>query len=151
MGGQLRLYGRFRELADLRSLPISRLGEMPRNPPGAASSGINAGGNGGRTVLLGELAQVRRELKQADSLAFVSRGGEAYQPVVTLEVTRMPGQDSLKVIDRLLAELARAKAAPDWPARLDYQIVFNDGEKIWAELSDLGGNVLQARSRSLSC
>lgn len=75
MGGQLRLYGRFRELADLRSLPISRLGEMPRNPPGAASSGINAGGNGGRTVLLGELAQVRRELKQADSLAFVSRGG----------------------------------------------------------------------------
>ncbi|NEQ70621.1 MAG: efflux RND transporter permease subunit, partial [Symploca sp. SIO2D2] len=55
IGTQVRLYGRYRTLEDLRSLPVTRLG-----------------GADGRVVLLGEIAEVRRDLERERNRAFIS-------------------------------------------------------------------------------
>lgn len=137
LGGQLRFYGQFRQLADLRSLPVARLGN------GSGQSNLEASA-AERIVRLDQVATVTRELNPADSLVSVSQGGAAYEPVVTLQLTRAPGQDSLAVIEAALGEIEAQKATATWPQTLDVQVIFNDAEQIWAELTGLGQNVGQA-------
>ena len=55
IGSQVRLFGRFRTLEDLRGLPVARLG-----------------GNEGRVVRLDEVALIRRDLEREKTRAFIS-------------------------------------------------------------------------------
>ena len=125
IGTQVRFYGRFRTVEELERLPIARLS--------------------GRVVRLNEVATVRRELEQEDVRAFISTGGEEYQPVVSVGVVKVPGQDSIEVIDSVIATVKEIKQNPDlWPYGMEYEVIADESEIIWEQLGNLFVNALQA-------
>jgi len=125
IGSQVRFYGRFRTLDDLRSLPIDRLA--------------------GRVVRLEELATIRQELEQEETRAFITTGGEPYQPVVSVSIKKVPGQDSIEVINRAIAEVKQIEQNPDqWPSRMQYSVISSEADTIWEQLGNLFVNALQA-------
>jgi multidrug efflux pump subunit AcrB len=125
IGSQIRFYGRFRRLEDLRELPIARLE--------------------GRVVRLAEIATIRRELEQEDTRAFISWQGAEYEPVVTVSVKKVPGQDSLEVIDSVVAAMERLQQNPEvWVYGMEYRLIADESEVIWEQLGNLFVNALQA-------
>ncbi len=125
IGTQVRFYGRFRTLEDLRELPITRLND--------------------RVVRLEEIASVRRELEEEETRAFISWQGEDFEPVVTVAVKKVPGQDSIEVINNVIAEIDRAQQNPnDWPYGMEYRVIADESETIWEQLGNLFTNALQA-------
>ena len=125
IGTQVRFYGKFRRLEDLRELPITRLD--------------------GRVVRLNEVASVRRELEQEETRAFISTQGEDYQPVVSVGIVKVPGQDSIEVINSVLATMDEIEQNADiWPFGMEYRIIADESEIIWEQLGNLFINALQA-------
>ena len=125
IGTQVRFYGKFRTLEELRELPITRLD--------------------GRVVRLNEVASVRRELEQEETRAFISTQREDYQPVVSVGIVKVPGQDSIEVIDSVLATMAEIEQNADiWPFGMKYRIIADESEIIWEQLGNLFTNALQA-------
>ena len=126
IGAQVRLYGRFRTLEDLRSVPVARLDEN-------------------RVVHLAEVAEVFQGPERETSRAFLSWRGDPFTPTVTLDVVKVAGSDTIQVVDNILAtmEAARQDSAL-WPYGMDYRVLNDDSESIEDELGDLNSNVLQA-------
>ncbi|MGB3642748.1 MAG: efflux RND transporter permease subunit [Rivularia sp. (in: cyanobacteria)] len=125
IGSQVRFYGRFRKIEDLQQLPIARLE--------------------GRVVRLNEVASVSRELEQEDTRAFISTEGKEYQPVVSVGVVKVPGQDSIEVINSVLETMDEIKQNPDiWPYGMEFRIIADESEIIWEQLGNLFVNALQA-------
>lgn len=125
IGSQVRFYGRFRTLEDLRELPITRLE--------------------GRVVRLEEIASVRRELEQEETRAFISTQGETFQPVVSIGIKKVPGQDSIEVINRVLTTIESLQQNPNiWISGLEYSIIADESNIIWEQLGNLFVNALQA-------
>ena len=128
IGSQVRLFGRFRTLEDLRSLPVARLG-----------------GNEGRIVRLDEVAQIRRDLEREKTRAFISWQGSEFEPVVNLEVVKVPGSDTINVVNNALQELESLKKDPNtWPHSMSYRVTSRDDETIEKDQNDLIRNVIQA-------
>jgi len=127
IGRQVRYYGRFRTEADLRSLPVTRLG-----------------GTEGRVVYLSEVAEVRRDLEREQTRAFISGNGGEFKPVINVDVVKVPGSDTIKVINDCLAALEQARQNPSiWPYGMEYQIVSTDADIINEELQNLFNNAWQ--------
>ncbi len=126
-GARLRLYGRFRDVEDLRTLPVARLD-----------------GGGGRTVLLGEVAEVYRGLARETSRAFFSRDGAPFRPSIEVSITKVPGADTVEVVRRARAALAEAAESRDWPHGLAYEITADQSEQIWDSLINVLNNGWQA-------
>lgn len=125
IGTQLRFSAKYRNLETLRQLPITRLDS--------------------RIVKLNEIAAVRRELEQETKRAFLSWNGSEYQPAISIAVKKVPGQDTIAVIDRVLREIETVQKNPqDWAYGIEYRIVGNDAEIIWDKLGKLFVNALQA-------
>lgn len=125
IGTQVRFYGRFRRIEDLRDLPITRLD--------------------GRVVRLSEIADIRRELEPESSRAAISVEGSDYESVVSISVKKVPGQDTIQVIDNVRAEIEVAQTDPNtWPPGLDYLVTADDSDVIWEQLTNLFVNALQA-------
>ncbi|MBE9109734.1 efflux RND transporter permease subunit [Nodosilinea sp. LEGE 07298] len=125
IGSQVRFYGRFRSLGDLRELPITRLE--------------------GRVVRLEEVATISQELEQEETRAFISTEGEPYEPVVSVGIKKVPGQDSIEVIDRVLATVDQIQQNPsEWPSGMEYSVIANEADIIWEQLGNLFVNALQA-------
>ncbi|VEP14316.1 putative Multidrug resistance protein [Hyella patelloides LEGE 07179] len=126
IGGQIRLYGRFRTLDDLKQLPVARLNEN-------------------RVVRLEEVAEVRRDLERETNRAAFSWQGEEFVQTINVDVVKVPGTDSIKVITDSLAAIKQTKQDPNlWPQGMEYKVINNDGEYINNDLFNLGNNVLQA-------
>ncbi|MFK8185274.1 MAG: efflux RND transporter permease subunit [Phormidesmis sp.] len=126
IGAQVRLYGRFRSLEDLRNLPVTRLDDS-------------------RVVLLSEVADVYQGLERETQRAFVSWQGSAFSPSINLEVVKVAGSDTIQVIDDVLADMEIASQDPNiWPFGMAYRVLNNDASTIRRDLRNLGSNVLQA-------
>ncbi|NEO84882.1 MAG: efflux RND transporter permease subunit [Spirulina sp. SIO3F2] len=126
IGAQVRLYGRFRTLEDLRQLPVARLNEN-------------------RVVRLEEVADVRRDLEREESRAELSWEGEDFQPTINLDIVKVAGTDSIQVVDDTLAALEAATQDPElWPFGMEYRVLSTDAETIQDDLFNLGSNVVQA-------
>ncbi len=126
IGAQVRLYGRFRTLEDLKNLPVARL-------------------NDNRVVRLSEVADVYQGLEREDNRAAVSWEGADFVPTVTLDVVKVPGSDTTQVVNDAIAAMEAARENPElWPHGMEYQVLSSDADKIRAELNDLGSNVFQA-------
>ncbi|MEM8807667.1 MAG: efflux RND transporter permease subunit, partial [Cyanobacteria bacterium P01_G01_bin.38] len=126
IGAQLRLYGRFRTLDDLRNVPVARL-------------------NDNRIVRLAEVADVYQGLERETSRAFLSWQGENYVPTINLEVVKVAGSDTIEVIDTVLTAMETARQDPEiWPYGMDYRLLSNDADLILDDLNGLGLNVLQS-------
>ncbi|NER52307.1 MAG: efflux RND transporter permease subunit, partial [Symploca sp. SIO1A3] len=127
IGTQVRLYGRYRTLEDLRSLPVARLG-----------------GAEGRVVLLGEIAEVRRDLERERNRAFISSEQGEFQTVINVDVVKVPGTDTIQVIRNSLAAIEKAKQNPSiWPYGMEYKVINTDADLINEELTNLFSNASQ--------
>ncbi|NEQ98796.1 MAG: efflux RND transporter permease subunit, partial [Cyanothece sp. SIO2G6] len=125
IGTQVRLFGRFRTLEDLRNAPVARLED--------------------RVVRLAEVAEVYRGLEREENRTFLSWQGEEFIPVVTLDVTKVAGSDTIQVVEDTLADLELAQQDPDlWPYGMEYEVLTSDVDLIQDELRNLGSNVFQA-------
>ncbi|MEM6713937.1 MAG: efflux RND transporter permease subunit [Cyanobacteria bacterium P01_C01_bin.147] len=126
IGAQVRLYGRFRTLEDLRNLPITRLEDS-------------------RVVLLSEVAEVYQGLERETQRAFLSWEGSEFTPTINLEVVKVAGSDTIQVIEDVLADMELARQDPNiWPYGMEYRVLNNDAHTIRDDLATLGINVLQA-------
>ena len=126
IGAQVRLYGRFRTLEDLRNLPVTRLDDN-------------------RVVYLSEVAEVYRGLERETQRAFLSWQGSEFTPTINLEVVKVAGSDTIQVIEDVLAAMEVARQDPTlWLHGMDYRVITNDASTIREELANLGSNVLQA-------
>ncbi|MGK7876465.1 MAG: efflux RND transporter permease subunit [Xenococcaceae cyanobacterium] len=128
IGTQLRYYGRFRSLEDLRNLPVTRLGDESE----------------GRVVRLGEVAEVRRDLEREKNRAFFSSDGGYFQPVINVDLVKVPGSDTIKVIDDSLAAIEAAKQNPSiWPYGMEYRVINTDADQINKDLFNVFNNAWQ--------
>ncbi len=126
LGAQVRLYGKFRSLEDLKQLPVARLNEN-------------------RVVRLQEVADVRRDLEREENRAFLSWMGGDFQPAINLDVVKVAGSDSIQVVEDTLTAVATAQQNPEiWPFGMEYQVLSNDADTIRDDLFNLGSNVFQA-------
>ena len=128
IGTQLRYFGRFRSLESLRNLPIARL----------------EGEGGGRVVRLQEIAEVRRDLEREKNRAFLSSNQAEFQPVITVDLVKVPGSDTIKVIEDALATLESARQNPSiWPHGMEYQVINTDADAINKDLLNVFNNAWQ--------
>ncbi|ELS01804.1 cation/multidrug efflux pump [Xenococcus sp. PCC 7305] len=128
IGTQLRYYGRFRSLEDLRNLPVARLGEEA----------------GGRVVTLQEVAEVRRDLEREKNRAFLSFDGGEFQSFINIDVVKVAGSDTIKVIEDSLAELEKAQKNPSiWPYGMEYRVISTDADQINKDLLNVFNNAWQ--------
>ncbi len=126
IGAQVRLYGRFRTLEDLRSLPVARLTDS-------------------RVVRLREVAEVFQGLEREERRAALSWQGELFKPTINVDVVKVAGSDTIQVIDDVLVRMEELKQDPDvWPFGMGYEVLTSNADTINDELSNLGSNVLQA-------
>ena len=128
IGTQLRYYGKFRSLDELRNLPIARLGDDKE----------------GRIVRLQEVGLVRRDLAREKNRAFVSSNGKEFQTTIVVDLIKVPGSDTIKVIDDSLAAIEAAKQNPNiWPFGMEYQVINTDADQINKGLLNLFNNAWQ--------
>ncbi len=128
IGSQLRYYGRFRTLEDLRNLPVARLG----------------GDTDGRVVSLQEVAQVRRDLEREKNRAFLSSQQEDFQTFINVDLVKVPGSDTIQVINDSLAAMESAKKNPGiWPHGMEYRVISTDADEINNDLLDVFNNAWQ--------
>ena len=126
IGAQVRLYGRFRTLEDLKNLPVARFNDT-------------------RVVRLSEEADVYQGLERETNRAALSWQGAPFAQSVTLNVVKVAGSDTIQVVKDTLAAMEAAREDPEiWPYGMDYQVLNSNADKIRTELNDLGSNVLQA-------
>ena len=126
IGAQVRMYGRFRTVEDLKNVPVARLADS-------------------RVVRLEEVADVYKGLEREENRASLSWQGTDFAPAINLEVVKVPGSDTIQVVDDALASMDLAKEEPDiWPFGMDYRVLNSDAVTIQDELNNLGSNVLQA-------
>lgn len=127
IGTQLRYYGRFRSLEDLRDLPVTRLeGEVRR------------------VVRLQEIAEVRRDLEREENRAFLSSDGGEFQSVINVDLVKVPGSDTIKVIDDALAAIEVAKQNPNiWAYGMEYRVINTDADQINEDLLNVFNNAWQ--------
>ncbi len=128
IGTQLRYYGRFRSLEDLRNLPVTRL----------------EGDVDGRVVRLQEVAEVRRDLEREKNRAFLSGEQEAFQPAITIDLVKVPGSDTIQVINNSLAAIEEAQRNPNiWPYGMEYRVINTDADQINKDLLNVFNNAWQ--------
>ncbi len=128
IGTQLRYYGKFRSLEDLRNLPVSRLGEE----------------TGGRVVTLQEVAEVRRDLEREKNRAFLSSDGGEFSTFINVDLVKVPGSDTVKVIEDSLAAIETAKQNPGiWPYGMEYRVINTDADQINKDLLNVFNNAWQ--------
>jgi multidrug efflux pump subunit AcrB len=129
IGSQVRLYGRFRTLEDLSNLPITRI------------CGSDKCESEDRVVRLGEIAEIRRDLEREKNRAFISFAGAEYQPAINIDVVKVPGSDTIKVVDDCLEAMAMMKQNPSlWPYGMEYQVIATDKDTILRDLNQLFQN-----------
>lgn len=124
IGAVVRLEGRFRDVADLRALPVARLG-------------------GGRAVRLDEIATVSRmQETETSRAAFAERGGE-FEPSLEISVRKSPGADTVNLVETLRSTLAGMEQDGAWPSGLEYTVTQDEAEQIWESLSEVFVSALQ--------
>ena len=128
IGAVVRLEGRFRELEDLRQLPVARMGQ----------------GQASRAIRLEEVATVERRLEPEPTRAFFSREGEPYRDSVEISVRKTPGADTVALVSTILSSLEEMQAGPGWPEGVRFMAVQDDSEQIWNSLNDVFASGLQA-------
>lgn len=124
LGATFRLTGRYRDLAQLRNLPITTLND--------------------RIIRLAEVAELRFATAEERSRTFYAEAGGEFRRSVELSVTKHSGADAISVVNGLTQQLEDEKNASSWPAALATTTVVNAAEEIEADLKSVLVNGLQA-------
>ncbi|WP_193073169.1 efflux RND transporter permease subunit [Pseudomonas sp. FME51] len=127
IGAVVRLEGRFRDVDDLRALPVARL-----SGPGAD-----------RPVRLDEVASVRRMQETETSRAFFSANGEDYAASLDISVRKSPGADTVNLVASLHSALAQMQEEGAWPSGLEYSVIQDEADQIMESLAEVFFSALQ--------
>lgn len=127
IGAVVRLEGRFRDVADLRALPVAR---------------VDAGGSA-RAIRLDEVATVQRMQETETARAFLSQRGEDFRPSLEISVRKSPGADTVQLVETLRATLTDMQAGAGWPQGVNYTITQDEADQIWRSLTDVFVSALQ--------
>ena len=127
IGAVVRLEGRFRDVDDLRALPVMRL----------------EGSGAGRAVRLDEVASIRRMQETETTRAFFSERGSEFEPSLELSVRKTPGADTVNLVQTIHAALEQMQGEASWPAGLEYTITQDEAAQIWDALTDVFVSALQ--------
>lgn len=127
IGAVVRLEGRFRDVADLRALPVARL---------------NSGG-AGRAVRLDEVASVSRMQEVETTRAFFAEQGGHFEPSLEISVRKSPGADTVNLVGMLRSTLTRMEQDGGWPSGLEYTITQDEARQIWDSLFKVFVSALQ--------
>ncbi|MEW5819130.1 MAG: efflux RND transporter permease subunit [Cyanobacteriota bacterium] len=120
----LKLAGRFDNIKALKELPIIRLPQ-------------------GRVIRLEELAIVKRDLATEKNRTFISKDNSDYQKCITLSVYKLPGQDTIELIDKSKAVINQIETSSDWPHGMKYEIMSDESVLIWENLLNVFNNCWQ--------
>ncbi len=130
IGAGFRLFARFRDIEDLKRLPVSQTAS-------------------GRKILLRELADVTKGYEQEYARTYfadLSNGSSqrVYQPTIDISLTKRPGADVIKTITAVRTMLDREAAKATWPPSLRYSIVYDESTYINEDLLSIFNNGWQA-------
>ena len=124
LGATFRITGRYRDIAQIRELPVRRLND--------------------RIVRLGEIAEVRITSDEERSRTFYAANHGEFRRAVSISVTKQPGADAIAVVDEISELIARERSLTTWPVKLEYAVVVDAASDIKADLSSVFVNGLQA-------
>ncbi|GAA5232568.1 efflux RND transporter permease subunit [Verticiella sediminum] len=127
IGAVVRLEGRFRNVDDLRALPVARMG------------GLAAG----RAVRLDEVATVRRTQETETTRAFFSQRGDDYRPSLEVSVRKTPGADTVALVESIRQTLEQLHGEGAWPAGIEYSVTQDEAAQIWDSLTEVFVSALQ--------
>lgn len=125
VGSTVRLFGRFRDLQDIRNVPVVRRGDS-------------------RVVRLGEIASVRRDLEKENARVSASIRGEPYRRAIDVSVIKIPGMDTLRIIERSKAAVEEFKRSSRWPFSMQYEVTSDQSHQIRENLNAVFSNGWQA-------
>jgi multidrug efflux pump subunit AcrB len=125
IGAGFRFLGRFRDVEDIRNLPV-----------GNAQSG--------RTILLSELAEIKRGPEQEHSRTFFATSGGEFHQAIDITLTKRPGADVIKTIKAIERVVARQQATARWPTGLQTTVVADESIYINTDLRNIFNNGWQA-------
>lgn len=121
----LYLEGRFDSPEKVRQLPIIRLADN-------------------RPVRLGEIAEVELRLDKEKSRTYFSLKGSEYTRGITLDVVKLPGADTIAVIEDTEQKVAELVAKSSWPTALELISVTDDRELIEQSFDEIYSSMMQA-------
>lgn len=125
ISASMRLYGRFRDVEQLRQTPVMRM-------------------ESGRVVYLHEVAEVRRDLERETSRAELSWMGASFRPTIDLSIKKLSGVDTIKLIESLKQVMAQERQRADWPHGIEVRVTADQSESIWENLINVFNNAWQA-------
>lgn len=125
LGAGMRFLGRFRDIEDIRDIPIAT----------AAN---------GRTILLRELADVQRGPGKETSRTYYAPAGEEFQQAIDITLTKSPGSDAIKTIGQVKKMFEQQQSTAKWPPTLETKIVFDSSQYIIHDLKSVFNNGWQA-------
>ena len=127
IGAVVRLEGRFRDIDDLRALPVTRLNSLGTT----------------RAVRLDEVASVRRMQETETTRAFFSERGAEFDSSLELSVRKTPGADTVKLAENVRQSLQEMQQATAWPSGVEFTVTQDGSEQIWKSLTDVFISALQ--------
>lgn len=120
----IKMSGRFTDTDQLLKLPLVKINES-------------------RIVELGELAYVKRDLEKEKSRVFLSKKGSKFKKCVAVTLYKLPGKDTISLIDTAKEKMEKLKKSPDWPFGMEYTITSDESVLIWDNLSNVFNNCWQ--------
>lgn len=120
----LKMAGRFTDVEQLKELPIIKL-------------------NNSRVIRLGELANVKRDLEKEKTRVFLSTDGKDFKKCVSVSLYKLPGKDTIALIDKAKQEMKTLKNSVDWPYGMEYTITSDESILIWDNLTNVFDNCWQ--------
>ncbi len=125
VGAGIRFLGRFREIADIRNIPIATT-------------------SNGRTIVLRELADVQRGPDKETSRTDYAPAGGEFNQAIDITLTKTSGADVIKTIGQVKAMLAQQQSTAAWPPALEMSIAFDSSLNIIQDLKSVFNNGWQA-------
>lgn len=125
IGATFRLFGRFRDIEQIKQLPIKQSDKH-------------------RTIYLSEIAKVEHTHTKEDVRSFYSKNGGDFGRSVGISITKQSGSDAIKVIEKIKQEYARAVKQDYWPESIKYDVESDNSVDIWASLKSVFNNGWQA-------
>lgn len=117
----ISLAGRFSDLASISGLPVHQF-------------------EGGRTIRVGDIADVRRDLSTENDRTFVSFNGKPLTKGVSISLFKAPGSDTLATVQQVRATMARYPM----PAGLTASVLTDQSIDVSQKLNSVMINATQA-------
>jgi len=124
-GATFRFTGRYRNLSQLKNLPVHR----------AAN---------GRIIRLSEIADINITQAEERSRTYFSQNGKDYARTVEVSLTKRAGSDTIDMINRARKILEDQRASSQWPDSIEYAVVVDESENILRDLMGVFNNGWQA-------